>query len=258
MRPPGAAWYRCGGMLGMLAAVLAVAVVLCSGGARAPAELLRQINEDTKSLQSTNGVVPRPAETVEQFYASQHPVYTRCAKAVDMPAFTEFVAQTCGNIHEVSGCAEPCAQALQAKSSEFGCCWETVMQAYAQIDASAELAWRSWQGALSGKCGISFKDEACGDSMGLDLSSLAHPLFSHRPPCACSHPPSPLCLRPTLLRTRVSIEHRLGKHVRGLGHRHTWRVCTWHVRTHARTRAHTHVSITHAQACAHMHTHVLL
>ena len=37
------------------------------------------------------------------------------------------------------------AQALQARSSEFGCCWETVMQAYAQIDASAELAWRSWQ-----------------------------------------------------------------------------------------------------------------
>lgn len=30
----------------------------------------------------------------------------------------------------------------------------------------------SWQGALSGKCGISFKGEACGDSMGLCVLAL--------------------------------------------------------------------------------------
>jgi hypothetical protein len=30
----------------------------------------------------------------------------------------------------------------------------------------------SWQGALSGKCGIFFKDEACGDSMGLCVLAL--------------------------------------------------------------------------------------
>ena len=220
-------------MLGMLAAVLAVAVVLRSRGARAPAELLRQINDDTKSLESTDGVVPRPVETVEQFYASQHPVYTRCAKAVDMPAFTEFVAQTCGNIHEVSGCSEPCAQALQAKSSEFGCCWETVMQAYAQIDASAELAWRSWQGALSGKCGISFKDEACGDSMGLDLSFPAHPPLFARPVPA--PPPSPLsaCAPPSCAHVFLSniVLVSTYAYVRGLGHPHTWHVRTWHVRT---------------------------
>jgi len=40
------------------------------------------------------------------------------------------------------------------------------MQAYSQIDSSAEVAWRSWQGSLSGKCGISLSDHACGDSMG--------------------------------------------------------------------------------------------
>jgi hypothetical protein len=34
----------------------------------------------------------------------------------------------------------------------------------------------SWQGALSGKCGISFKDEACGDSMGLCV--LALPIYA--------------------------------------------------------------------------------
>ncbi len=136
----------------LMAAALAVTVVLRSSGARAPAQLLRQVNnnvkslnDDVKSLKPTGELVARPVETVEQFYASQHPVYIRCAKVVDMPAFAVVVGQTCGNIRELSTCSEPCAQALQARSSEFGCCWETVMQAYAQIDASAELAWRSWQ-----------------------------------------------------------------------------------------------------------------
>jgi hypothetical protein len=141
-----------GGGVVLMTAALAVAAVLRSSGARAPAELLRQVNntvkslnDDVKRLKPTGELVARPVETVEQFYASQHPVYIRCAKVVDMPAFAHFVAQTCGTIREVSTCSEPCAQALQARSSEFGCCWETVMQAYAQIDASAELAWRSWQ-----------------------------------------------------------------------------------------------------------------
>lgn len=83
-----------------------------------------------------------------------------------MPAFSAVVAQTCGNIHETSSCSETCARAMQEHASSFGCCWESVMQAYAQIDAPAELAWRSWQGALAGKCDITFQDKGCGDSMG--------------------------------------------------------------------------------------------
>jgi hypothetical protein len=83
-----------------------------------------------------------------------------------MPAFTTVVAQKCGNIHEMSSCSETCARAMQAHAADFGCCWEDVMQAYAQIDRPAELAWRSWQGALAGKCDITFADKGCGDSMG--------------------------------------------------------------------------------------------
>jgi|LauGreDrversion4_2_1035121.scaffolds.fasta_scaffold1090351_2 hypothetical protein len=47
----------------------------------------------------------------------------------------------------------------------------------------------SWQGALSGKCGIFFKDEACGDSMGLCvLAPGGRGKGSPFTPC-------PLCLR---------------------------------------------------------------
>jgi hypothetical protein len=89
-------------------------------------------------------------------YAQQHPVYTRCAKKVDMPEFVKLVRKTCGNIHELSTLAAPCRDTLAEKAKEFGCCWETVMNAYSQLDAQAHHSWRMWQGTLSGKAGITF------------------------------------------------------------------------------------------------------
>lgn len=40
------------------------------------------------------------------------------------------------------------------------------MHAYKTLDAQAHLAWRHWQGTLSGKCGITFSDDSCGDAQG--------------------------------------------------------------------------------------------
>jgi len=107
-------------MSARMAVMIATAAVACMIlvvriGPRAE---VREMNDDVKILQATTSTVPRPTETVEQFYSSQHPVYIRCAKLIDMPTFTEDVARQCGNIHEISQCSEPCAQAMQAQASK--------------------------------------------------------------------------------------------------------------------------------------------
>ncbi|EKX34194.1 hypothetical protein GUITHDRAFT_147378 [Guillardia theta CCMP2712] len=118
---------------------------------------------------------------LEKEYAKLHPVYIRCAKKVDMPDFVNFILKTCGNIHEIEHLHHTCTNAmrvesfrgilvdltsLQAKSKAFGCCWETVMEAYEAIDANVSHQWRLWQGTLSGKAGVTFEDESCGNSVG--------------------------------------------------------------------------------------------
>ncbi len=95
-----------------------------------------------------------------------HPVYMRCAKKTDMHAFVDTITKSCGDIHELQSCSQPCAAAMQEYSAHVGCCWETVLEAYKELDPAAEQAWRHWQGTLSGKCGITFEDDTCGDSMG--------------------------------------------------------------------------------------------
>jgi len=65
------------------AAVAAVVVMTvaaaaaAAGGGSGRGLLALQINADTRSLPPTAARVARPAETTEQFYASQHPVYIR-------------------------------------------------------------------------------------------------------------------------------------------------------------------------------------
>ncbi|EKX31298.1 hypothetical protein GUITHDRAFT_149395 [Guillardia theta CCMP2712] len=99
-------------------------------------------------------------------YQALNPTYGRCAKSVDMQAFSDDITKSCGNIHELSTCSYVCAGKMQDWTRSMGCCFETVMQAYQYAEPQAEQAWRQWQGTLSGKCGIVFEDEDCGQSVG--------------------------------------------------------------------------------------------
>jgi len=101
-----------------------------------------------------------------QQYASLHPVYGRCAKQADMAAFNAEITKTCGNIHELGTCSWTCTSAMSKWSSKMGCCFETVLDAYKFADPTAEHAWRMWQGTLSGKCGVTFEEHNCGESVG--------------------------------------------------------------------------------------------
>lgn len=107
-----------------------------------------------------------PATDPELVYAAYQPVYGRCKKVVDMPQFSEVIAKTCGNIHEYEQVAYPCLQAMDKESERMGCCWETVLQGYSTLYPEAYHAWRMWQGTLSGKAGVTFDDESCGESTG--------------------------------------------------------------------------------------------
>lgn len=118
------------------------------------------VEEDPEPAQMPASADPHMA------YSMLHPVYTRCAKKADMNGFVDLITKSCGDIHELDSCSAPCAQAMEEYSSQVGCCWETVMHAYKSLDPGAELAWRHWQGTLSGKCGITFEKDSCGDSMG--------------------------------------------------------------------------------------------
>lgn len=40
------------------------------------------------------------------------------------------------------------------------------MKAYKQLDPQAHHSWRMWQGTVSGKAGITFDHDTCGDAMG--------------------------------------------------------------------------------------------
>jgi hypothetical protein len=102
----------------------------------------------------------------EVVYSAYQPVYGRCKKVVNMPQFSELIAKSCGNIHEYSDVAYPCVQAMAQESSRMGCCWETVMEGYQTLYPQAYHAWRMWQGTLSGKTGVTFDDDSCGESTG--------------------------------------------------------------------------------------------
>lgn len=109
-----------------------------------------------------------PAEQAdpETTYTTLHPVYSRCKAKVDMLGFSLAIQKTCGDIHELNDVAWPCRSAMQDYSKKFGCCWETVMDAYEALYPEAAQSWRLWQGTLSGKAGVTFDSENCGDSMG--------------------------------------------------------------------------------------------
>mmetsp|Transcript_101261 Transcript_101261/g.151716 ORF Transcript_101261/g.151716 Transcript_101261/m.151716 type:complete len:246 (+) Transcript_101261:1-738(+) len=102
----------------------------------------------------------------EQYYESLHPVYARCKKQVNMPEFAALIQKTCGNIHELQTVAHPCRQAMWDASEKFGCCWESVLTGYHALYPHAYHAWRMWQGTLSGKSGVTFDDDSCGESEG--------------------------------------------------------------------------------------------
>ena len=61
----------------ILAVGAVVATVAAGIGSGQGFLALGQINADIMSLPATTARVVRPAETTEQFYASQHPVYIR-------------------------------------------------------------------------------------------------------------------------------------------------------------------------------------
>ncbi len=120
--------------------------------------------------------------TAEKEYAAAHPVYTRCAAKVDMPEFVKDIRKTCGDVHELTTVKGPCQSMLNAKAASFGCCWESVMQAYDVLDPQAAHKWRLWQGTVSGKGGVTFDSADCGESMGeksyADLKGEVHNLKS--------------------------------------------------------------------------------
>ena len=99
-------------------------------------------------------------------YSALHPVYNRCSKVAKMEAFADAITRSCGNVHELSSCAYTCTSEMWAWSEKMGCCFETVLAAYAAAAPEAEHAWRMWQGTMSGKCGVTFAQQSCGESVG--------------------------------------------------------------------------------------------
>ncbi|KAJ1486004.1 hypothetical protein T484DRAFT_1891564, partial [Baffinella frigidus] len=106
----------------------------------------------------------------EERFAAQHPVYAGCAGEIDMAAFSREIAQKCGDMQTESACAAPCAEAMRSHARSFGCCFETILESYEDLDPPAAVDWRRWQGAVSGKCGVSFSDRACPGGSGAGLS----------------------------------------------------------------------------------------
>ena len=155
----------------LVGATLAMAMVVHIATDAPKAALLQKLEE----LDDAEGELPveeepameaPPATDPELVYSAYQPVYGRCKKVVDMPQFSELIAKSCGNIHEYSDVAYPCVQAMAHESSRMGCCWETVMEGYQTLYPEAYHAWRMWQGTLSGKTGVTFDDDSCGESTG--------------------------------------------------------------------------------------------
>jgi len=119
-----------------------------------------------QSKRTTELYSPNETLNAEEEFMTLHPVYTRCSKKADMAAFSKLVLVKCGDVHELSSCSWECTSALQSYANNVGCCWESVMEGYEALDAEAAQAWRLWQGAASGKCGVTFESESCGDAMG--------------------------------------------------------------------------------------------
>ncbi len=127
---------------------------------------LEELGEGEGDLEEAEPAAAAPRTDPELVYSAYQPVYGRCKKKVDMNAFSGIIAKTCGNLHEYSDVAYPCVAAMQKESERMGCCWETVMEGYQTLYPEAYHAWRMWQGTLSGKTGVTFDDESCGESTG--------------------------------------------------------------------------------------------
>jgi len=122
-----------------------------------PAQSLRIADEAAP----TDNVAARMAQ-----YAMLHPVYNRCAKQADLTAFNAAITKSCGNIHELGSCSYTCSSVMAQWSAKMGCCFESVLAGYKYASPAVEHSWRLWQGTLSGKCGVTFETDSCGESMG--------------------------------------------------------------------------------------------
>jgi hypothetical protein len=122
-----------------------------------PAQSLRSADEAAP----TDDVAGRMAQ-----YAMLHPVYNRCAKQADLTAFNAAITKSCGNIHELGSCSYTCSSVMAQWSAKMGCCFESVLAGYKYASPAVEHSWRLWQGTLSGKCGVTFETDSCGESMG--------------------------------------------------------------------------------------------
>ena len=106
-----------------------------------------------------------------------------CKSDVAIPSqeFVKSIRKTCGNVHELTTLAAPCHESLENHARDFGCCWETVMKAYKQLDPQAHHSWRMWQGTVSGKAGIVFDGEGmtfqCHTNPEPSLEGMHHPLL---------------------------------------------------------------------------------
>eukprot|EP00285_Hemiselmis_virescens_P011081 CAMPEP_0173406158 /NCGR_PEP_ID=MMETSP1356-20130122/63831_1 /TAXON_ID=77927 ORGANISM="Hemiselmis virescens, Strain PCC157" /NCGR_SAMPLE_ID=MMETSP1356 /ASSEMBLY_ACC=CAM_ASM_000847 /LENGTH=63 /DNA_ID=CAMNT_0014367085 /DNA_START=36 /DNA_END=224 /DNA_ORIENTATION=+ len=49
------------------------------------------------------------------------------------------------------------------RAAAFGCCWPSVIKAYADIEPQASSAWMEWEGALKARCGVSMHAETCAE-----------------------------------------------------------------------------------------------
>jgi hypothetical protein len=82
--------------------VVAVALVVAMIGYSSLAEVrhlrgseLQEINDGVKSLPASLGSAGKPVETVEQLYASHHPVYVGCAKVFVCTACVSMPLSVC-------------------------------------------------------------------------------------------------------------------------------------------------------------------
>jgi len=80
-----------------------------------------------------------------QFYQVPHvdiryifSLFNKCSRALTLQIF-------CLDVHELTTVNGPCKSMLDAKATEFGCCWESVMKAYDMLDPQAAHKWRLWQ-----------------------------------------------------------------------------------------------------------------
>jgi len=86
------------------------------------------------------------------------------------------VDRNCGDLYTATACTASCKQSAIGLSQYMGCCWQTLITGFTNVEPNAAHAWHTWATNLQNICGVSIAGQCEAQAFGVQKRSAQHAL----------------------------------------------------------------------------------